>query len=165
MSISAAIYLSSHFPNAGNGFLLVFIVGRFVIIRICSAGWATICSHTRFLPLHQYSFRVPATRAVYAFIRIIRKRDICIVVSFNLSCNICCCLHFFDLFLELVILIHQIKYLLLCINQFSYKRNIVRLLCNSNAIFDCFIPSQSHSPQIFAKTTYFFPSLAVWIFS
>ena len=86
-------------------------------------------------------------------------------MSFNLSCNIRCCLHFLDLFLELVILIYQIKYLLLCLNQFSYKRNIVRLLRNGNAIFDCFIPSQDHSPHIFAKTGYFFPSLAVWIFS
>ena len=94
-------------------------------------------------------------------IRVISQRDIGIFMPLNLSGNVRCFLHFSDLLSKLLILIHQIKYLLLCINQFSYKRNIVRLLCNSNAIFDCFIPSQSHSPQIFAKTTYFFPSLAV----
>ena len=165
ISISTAIYLRCHIPNTGNGFLLVFIMNGLIIIRIGSAGWTAICSYTCLLPLHQYFFCVPATRAVNAFIRIIGQRDISIIVSFNLSCNIRCCLQFFDLFLELVILIYQIKYLLLCLNQLSYKRNIVRLLRNGNAILNCFIPSQNHSPQIFARTAYFFPSLAVWIFS
>ena len=69
-------------------------------------------------------------------IRVISQRDIGIFMPLNLSSNVSCFLHFFNLFSELLILIHQIKHLRLCIYQFPYKRNIVCLLCDSHTFFE-----------------------------
>ena len=98
-------------------------------------------------------------------IRVISQRDIGIFMPLNLSGNVRCFLHFSDLLSKLLILIYQIKNLLLRFNQFFYKRNIIYLLCNSNTILNCIIPSRVTCFYIFARTAYFFPSLAVWIFS
>ena len=64
-------------------------------------------------------------------------------MPFNLSSNVGCFLHFFDLFSELTVLILQIKYLLLDIDQLAHKRNIISFLCSYNTILDCFVPSHA----------------------